>query len=677
MVMPYNSLMKVQIAAFSLFLPLVVLSAPAQAQNDEIAITVDGEPVALTGKAIRTPDGAILVPLRGVFQKMGAAVQYSPRERAIVAVRGTTTVTLKLGELTGYINGTPYSLTTPAQLVGGATLVPLRFLAQAFGAKVRFSPVTRIASVTTKNIPTAAMASRKPEPLTAPAPISIPGLLRGTITALGEDVTIKGSDGVQERLALAPEPVILVKSGKNPSVRRNLDALRVGDSVMVRLDGEGKALVVEAFVAGATAPRTVVSGEKAMKPVVASLKPTKLEISQLRHALPGRWAAGGTSIPFTVTGTPGAKATLILPDIPGAENVAMTEKTPGVYVASVSVPAGLSVKEANATARLSLDELASAEVALDGTLAIDSSAPTLTELTPALATVTHETRPQLTGIYTDMGSGIDTKKSKLLIGGKDVTNDAVFTEGFFSYKPALALKPGKIDAQLLVRDAAGNELKKEWSFTIQGASAEPIQSVSLSPTDQALSYGDVLTVKVVGVPGAQASFSLGEIVQDKLLREDSPGIYVGTYTVRRDDAVAGAQVTVRLAPPGGGPVATRTVGTTGGAAAPTAPGMGYSPIIDTPQDGASVGDRVVLTGRALPGASVKVTLKYNGRKLVVPTSGQIATITLKADDKGAWSTQPLVLKVPRDLTGVTITAEVVALSANGAPSAPATVKFRR
>jgi hypothetical protein len=276
-----------------------------------------------------------------------------------------------------------------------------------------------------------------------------------------------------------------------------------------------------------------------------------------------------------------------------------------------------------------------------------------------------------------MGSGISTKKSRLLIGGKDVTGDAVFTEGFFSYKPPMPLKPGTIEAVLVVRDEAGNELKKEWSFLLQGASVEPIQSVLLSPSDKALDYGDVLTVKVVGVPGSQAAFSLGEVVKDKLLREDTPGVYVGTYTVRRDDAVAGAQVTITLTPPGG-KTATRTLNPlTGGSAPAPAPTSGYSPIIDTPQDGASVGDRVVLTGRALPGASVRVTLKYNGRKLVVPTSGVVSTVTLKADDKGNWATQPIVIKVPRDLTGVTLTAEVVALGAGGAPSAPATVKFRR
>ena len=58
-----------------------------------------------------------------------------------------------------------------------------------------------------------------------------------------------------------------------------------------------------------------------------------------------------------------------------------------------------------------------------------------------------------------------------------------------------------------------------------------------------------------------------------------------------------------------------------------APKTPYTPTIDTPQEGASVGSAVTLTGRALPGASVRVTLKYMGRKVVVPASGQIASDT--------------------------------------------------
>ena len=650
-----------------LLLAGIATTAPAKIQDvNEIVVAVDGQPVTMSGKAIRTADGAILVPLRGIFEKLGAGVQYSQNTRAIIAVRGTTTVTLKVGDLTGFINGTPYSLTTPAQIVDGATLVPLRFLAQAFGAKVRFNPTTRIASVTTKDAPGTLPDTIVKEPTAPTPPPAAPGV-RATIAAIDGKLTIRGTDGVMERLTLAPDPIILVKSGGNPSVRRDLEALRVGDSVTIRLDGEGRALVVEALVNGSEAP---------VAPVVAPLKkPAKLEITRLKAILEGRWAKASAPVEFTLLGTPGAKATLKVPGVPGLDAVEMKETASGTYSANVTLPVGIQAKDIRPSAQLALDDLASTEVTMEGALSIDTAAPKLAELTPAQGAAVADFRPQFTGVYTDAGSGIDVRKSKLVVAGKDVTADAVFTDGFFSYKPVAPLKPGKTVASLLAFDAAGNQLRKDWSFTIGSpADAEPLRSIEIAPSDKTLDYGDVLTVKVIGVPGATASFSLGDVVKDKLLREDTPGVYVGTYTIKRGDAVSGASVGVRFTPQGG-PTIERIA--EGGAVNAAPKPTSYTPTIDTPLDNASVGDSVTITGRALPGASVKVTLKYSGLKVVVAASGQIASLTVKADDKGSWSAGPIPLKVPRDVTRTSIIAEAVAVGSGGALSEPARIRFRK
>lgn len=622
----------------------------------------------MTGKAIRTADGAILVPLRGIFEKLGAGVQYSQNSHAVVAVRGTTTVTLKVGELQGYINGTSYSLTTPAQVIDGATLVPLRFIAQAFGAKVRFNPTTRIASVTTKEAPPALperVTRESAKPIPAP-PTPAVGV-RATVAALDGKLTIRGADGVMERLTLAPDPIILVKNGASPSVRRDLDALRIGDAVTIRLDGEGRALVVEALVNGSEAP---------VAPVVAPLKkPAKLEITMLRSALEGRWARANAPVEFTLLGTPGAKATLKVPGAPGLDAVAMKETAPGTYSASVALPAGIQLKDIRPSAQLALDDLASTEVTMEGALSIDTAAPKLAELTPSQGAAVADSRPQFTGVYSDAGSGIDAKRAKLVVAGKDVTADAVFTDGFFSYKPSAPLKPGKTVANLLAYDVAGNQLRKDWSFTVGSPEgAEPLRSIEVAPSDKTLDYGDVLTVKVTGVPRATASFSLGDVVKDKVLREDTPGVYVGTYTIKRGDAVSGASVGIRFTPQGGQTIERLAEG---GAVNAAPKPTSYTPTIDTPLDNASVGDSVTITGRALPGATVKVTLKYSGLKVVVAASGQIASVTVKADDKGSWSVGPIPLKVPRDVTRTSIVAEAVAVGAGGALSEPTRVRFRK
>jgi hypothetical protein len=353
----------------------------------------------------------------------------------------------------------------------------------------------------------------------------------------------------------------------------------------------------------------------------------------------------------------------------------MKETAPGTYSASVALPAGIQVKDTRPSAQLSLDDLSSTEVTMEGALSIDTASPKLAELTPSQGAAVTDTRPQFTGVYSDAGSGIDAKRAKLVVAGKDVTADAVFTDGFFSYKPSAPLKPGKTVASLLAYDVAGNQLRKDWSFTVGGeTNADPLRAIEVAPSDKTLDYGDVLTVKVTGVPGATASFSLGDVVKDKLLREDTPGVYVGTYTIKRGDAIAGASVGVRFTPQGGQTIERIAEG---GAVNAAPKPTSYTPTIDTPLDNASVGDSVTITGRALPGASVKLTLKYSGLKVVVAASGQIASVLVKADDKGAWSAGPLALKVPRDVTRASIIAEAVAVGTGGALSEPARVRFRK
>ena len=74
----------------------------------------------------------ILVPLRGVFEKMGATVRYD-------AKRGKTNVVLNLDRRTTYVNGEPRQLDTWPKISKGHVLVPIRFVAETLNASVAYS----------------------------------------------------------------------------------------------------------------------------------------------------------------------------------------------------------------------------------------------------------------------------------------------------------------------------------------------------------------------------------------------------------------------------------------------------------------------------------------------------------------------------------------------------------
>jgi hypothetical protein len=131
----------------------VALLAPtlvpqAHAQGGSIAVVVDNKPVNFGGVPPIQSEGRLLVPLRSVFEALGASVEFIPEGGYIRSKRGDTQLQLALGSNQAYVNGQPRTLDVPAQAVLGRTLVPLRFVAEAFGAQVQFNNATQTVEIT-------------------------------------------------------------------------------------------------------------------------------------------------------------------------------------------------------------------------------------------------------------------------------------------------------------------------------------------------------------------------------------------------------------------------------------------------------------------------------------------------------------------------------------------------
>ncbi|MEW6173401.1 MAG: stalk domain-containing protein [Bacillota bacterium] len=94
-------------------------------------------------------NGATLVPLRGIFEALGAQVSWAGETKTITAAKGDTTVVLQVGGQSATKNGVQVSLSQPPMIVNNVTMVPARFVSQAFGAKVDWDSVTRTVFITT------------------------------------------------------------------------------------------------------------------------------------------------------------------------------------------------------------------------------------------------------------------------------------------------------------------------------------------------------------------------------------------------------------------------------------------------------------------------------------------------------------------------------------------------
>lgn len=106
----------------------------------------DGERVWVRGRAVQAApvisQGRSLVPFRALSEALGAEVGWEAETRTVTIVRDGKTVQLAIGSDVAYLNGEPVQLEVPATIIGNATYVPLRAVAELLDAEVEYDPET-------------------------------------------------------------------------------------------------------------------------------------------------------------------------------------------------------------------------------------------------------------------------------------------------------------------------------------------------------------------------------------------------------------------------------------------------------------------------------------------------------------------------------------------------------
>ncbi len=81
-------------------------------------------------------NGRTLVPLRTIFEKIGASVDWNGDTQTVTAVKDDVSISLTIDNTTATKNGEIITLDVPAKIVNGRTLVPVRFVSDCFGVNV-------------------------------------------------------------------------------------------------------------------------------------------------------------------------------------------------------------------------------------------------------------------------------------------------------------------------------------------------------------------------------------------------------------------------------------------------------------------------------------------------------------------------------------------------------------
>lgn len=124
-------------------------SAMAFASSSGPIIKVNGKPVNFKGTSPQTVTGRIMVPVRGVFEAIGAYVEYSPVHHRVKARRANETIELRMGDKVANRNGAEIELDVAPMSIKGRMMVPLRFIAESLGADVNFTKATNTVDIFT------------------------------------------------------------------------------------------------------------------------------------------------------------------------------------------------------------------------------------------------------------------------------------------------------------------------------------------------------------------------------------------------------------------------------------------------------------------------------------------------------------------------------------------------
>ena len=92
-------------------------------------------------------DGSTLVPMRFLFEQMGADVEWDGKTQTATATIDNKAVTFSIDNVNARINNKPAKMDVPARLVNGKTMVPLRFLSENMGYDVDWDADSRTAII--------------------------------------------------------------------------------------------------------------------------------------------------------------------------------------------------------------------------------------------------------------------------------------------------------------------------------------------------------------------------------------------------------------------------------------------------------------------------------------------------------------------------------------------------
>lgn len=125
-----------RILALTLF--FIIIQGFFVSYANKISVFLNGNEVLCTPEPVIF-EGRTLIPVRAVFEQMGAAVNWNNDERSVTVVYRDITIKMTIESKNATVNGNAFELDVPAKIFSDRTMIPLRFVGEAIGAKVEWN----------------------------------------------------------------------------------------------------------------------------------------------------------------------------------------------------------------------------------------------------------------------------------------------------------------------------------------------------------------------------------------------------------------------------------------------------------------------------------------------------------------------------------------------------------
>ncbi|KAF5041732.1 hypothetical protein DSECCO2_519960 [anaerobic digester metagenome] len=127
---------------FFVILATTVLSISTTAFANEISVKIDNKEITFDQAPVSV-EGRTLVPMRGIFEKLGMVVEWDNATKTITAKKDGKEIVLQLNSNEMIVDGNKVTLDVPAQAINGRTMVPVRAISQAVGIDVAWDKVNQ------------------------------------------------------------------------------------------------------------------------------------------------------------------------------------------------------------------------------------------------------------------------------------------------------------------------------------------------------------------------------------------------------------------------------------------------------------------------------------------------------------------------------------------------------